>query len=574
LIKSNEHIAQLQREHEIELEQKREILMEKDREQEHLHHLAEQVVQRNITYEFLQRMEELSEKNREEEQSHQWALEQQRASIADQYRREDQNRQGEYDLNKFFDKTDLHNSSRATLQRKILSLIRHLNPFHKTVLIKTLYEENLLHRQCNPNTTLACNLELAEADLSGLQLGKRDESKLFQYFLNNFQSVIVTETCPSVQYNGLNLPRTILVNASFDCLLLDAANFMQANLSKASFYRSRLYNASLSSTDMNECNFQEAKMDELSLSRISLLGAQFQRASLIGAQLLFIQGNGSDFRQANLVKTSWMGSILPDAKFDYANINEITFHNADLKNASFYKAFGENSNFWMAEITNTSFREASLPQSEFLSAKGIGADFSEAILHGSNFRFTELDNCLFYNASMNNISFFAAQITKGNFRHASLIGSDFSRADLTDSDFSRADFRKSEGLTDDQLNNTFSISNAILPNGTRGENRNLIRYGHPICANTTMVMNRSEWIVSSPASLIIIHQSDINSCVFRSATSNITSMFQSIDISRYAKRMIDTAPTNILIKIELLFGQIKANLRLFNRNHDLTDEGL
>ena len=186
MIKSNEHIAELQREHEIELEHKREILMEKHREQDHLHHLAEQVAQRNITYEFLQRVEDLSEKNREEEQSHQWALEQQRSSIADHYRREDQNRQGEYDLNKFFDTTDLHNTTRAILQRKILSLIRHLNPFHKTVLIKTLYEENLLHSQCNPNTTLACKLELVEADLSGLQLGKRGEGKCFQYFLNSF----------------------------------------------------------------------------------------------------------------------------------------------------------------------------------------------------------------------------------------------------------------------------------------------------------------------------------------------------------------------------------------------------
>ena len=187
MIKSNENLAELQRKHETELEQKREMMMEKDREQEHVDHIAEQNLQINLTSLFLRRMKEINEQNREEEQSYQWTLEEYRQSIADQYRREDLNRQGEHDLNQFFDKTDLHNTSRVILQRRILSLTRHLSRSHKALLIKNLYEEKLLNQECNFPTTLACRLDLKDADFSGIELGNKDKGKFsLQYNFDHF----------------------------------------------------------------------------------------------------------------------------------------------------------------------------------------------------------------------------------------------------------------------------------------------------------------------------------------------------------------------------------------------------
>ena len=149
--------------------------MQKYHEEEHLDHVADRVVQGNLTSQFLQRMEELDDKNRQEEQRYQWALEEYRQAISDQYRREDQNRQSEHDLNEFFDKTDLQNSPKTTLQRKILSLTRYLNPFHKALLIKTLYQEKLLSNQCDGTGTSPCKLDLTGADFSGIQLGNGDK---------------------------------------------------------------------------------------------------------------------------------------------------------------------------------------------------------------------------------------------------------------------------------------------------------------------------------------------------------------------------------------------------------------
>ena len=342
----------------------------------------------------------------------------------------------------------------------------------------------------------------------------------------------------------------------------------------ASFYRSRLYNATFDFANMNGCNLEETKMDNLGVSHLSILNARFSRASLINARLLYVEGNGSDFRQANLANAFWLGGILPNTKFDHANISGTTFNNGRLENASFYRAFGENSKFPMSDITNATFREASLPQLDFYSTKGTGVNFSNAILHGSNFRFTELDNCVFYNVSMNDTAFFAAKIGNGNFRHASLVGSDFTQAELIGCDFSQANLRGAEEFTDEQLATIFSISDAILPNGTRGENSNLVLYGHPTCGNTTTILNKTEWTVSPSASVIIVNQTNTSTCVFQSTTSNVTKLSQTIDIRTYAKRMIDAGPTNILLKIGLLSGQIKVNLHLFDQNDDLVDEGL
>lgn len=141
LIKSNEHIAELQREHEVQLEKTRQF-----------------------------QMEEFNKRNREEEQR--------RASIVDKNHREDQISQNEKDFYEFLNQHDLINTPHLILQEKVLSLIRRFDPFHKTLLIKLLYQENLLNRDCTSINGSKCLLSLTGADLSGIQLGKKDKSKV------------------------------------------------------------------------------------------------------------------------------------------------------------------------------------------------------------------------------------------------------------------------------------------------------------------------------------------------------------------------------------------------------------
>lgn len=179
MIKSNEHIAELQRKHEIELEQQRQIYIDKHREEDHRQKLSEQLLQQNITFEFLRRLEEIDEKNRELDRLHHLTMEYQQASTADRYRYEDQERQNEKDLDEFFLKYNLTNTPRAILEDKILNLIRRFNLEHKTSLIKILYRENLLRTDCNESKISTCRLDLHDANLSGIQFGIKYQGRNF-----------------------------------------------------------------------------------------------------------------------------------------------------------------------------------------------------------------------------------------------------------------------------------------------------------------------------------------------------------------------------------------------------------
>ena len=156
LIKSNEHIAELQREHEVQLEKTRQY-----------------------------QIEAANKRNQEAEQQYQWLMEQLRASILAKNRREDQVNQNEKDFYEFLHENNLLNTPHSILQEKVLSLIRRFGPFHKTLLIKQLYRENLLNKSCISINGSKCLLLLTGADLSGIELGKKDQSR-FKIVIKDF----------------------------------------------------------------------------------------------------------------------------------------------------------------------------------------------------------------------------------------------------------------------------------------------------------------------------------------------------------------------------------------------------
>ncbi|CAF1524978.1 unnamed protein product [Adineta ricciae] len=557
LIKSNEHIAELQREHEVQLEKTRQF-----------------------------QIEVANKRNREAEQQYQWLMEQRRVSILDKNRREDQINQNEKDFYEFLDQTNLLNAPHSILQEKVLSLIRRFDPFHKTLLIKQLYQENLLNKSCISINGSKCLLSLIGADLSGIELGKKDQSD-----------------CIPTNYNSLIISGAKLMNASFDCLLLNNA-ILGVNLSNASFSHSLLHNTRLSFADLTKCNFRNARMNGGDLSMSTLPHAQFQRASLIETILLGVKSDWSDFSEAILAKSAFSDAQLANAKFDNANISEVQFDGAHLENVSFYKAYGIKETFWSAHLTNTNFQEAILLQSQFLAAKGNQTDFSNAILDKSNLQNIDLNEALFYNTSMNMVSLPYAKIINSNLhyasfiqancdgahfdgsdlshakiihsylRFASFIQADFFQANLTGSYLTQVNFTGSKNLNKEQLDAAFSISEAFLPDGTIGRNKNLVKYGHPMCNQS---MNNSMWIISPQTQMIIMNQINRTNCAFQSRASDVTSMSQLVDINYYATRMMELSGNgmiSILLELDLISGNITANLHLFNSTNHRVDESL
>jgi uncharacterized protein YjbI with pentapeptide repeats len=351
------------------------------------------------------------------------------------------------------------------------------------------------------------------------------------------------------------------VGASLDCLALNNASFSSADLTNASFSRSLLRDARFDLADLTNSNFQEAMMDRSSFFLTKLTGANFSRASLVATQLFEFKGNWTDFSETNLYQAEILYANLTRTSFKRANVSEARFSSVYLENANFDQVFGDQSTFPFSRLPNATFRQASLFRASFLGVKGNGTDFSKANLNESTIQYAELREAIFQDVSM---------LNDANFRRAFLVQSSFYLTTIDGIDLSEANLYQATDLTQEQLDTSFSISNAILPDGSIGKNKNLVRYGHPACNKLTV----TEWMLPIPKSVTIIQQANSTNCVYQSTTtSQVTRMEQSIDVNLYVKRMMQAESTYILVETDFVRGKINANLHLFNSENNLIDTG-
>lgn len=91
----------------------------------------------------------------------------------------------------------------------------------------------------------------------------------------------------------------------------------------------------------------------------------------------------------------------------------------------------------------------------------------------------------FQNTSCVAASFAFANLTHASFWRSNLKHASFERADLTMTDFTYSNLYNvtltGTRVRDIQLEKALSIYDALLPNGTRARNKNLIRTGEPNC---------------------------------------------------------------------------------------------
>ncbi|UJR12004.1 hypothetical protein I4U23_016182 [Adineta vaga] len=80
---------------------------------------------------------------------------------------------------------------------------------------------------------------------------------------------------------------------------------------------------------------------------------------------------------------------------------------------------------------------------------------------------------------MNRADLNHAILIKSSCRHASFIKDEFFTSQVNDNDFSGANLSQSYGLTSAHWDAMLSISKAVLPDGSIGKNKNLIRQSHP-----------------------------------------------------------------------------------------------
>jgi uncharacterized protein YjbI with pentapeptide repeats len=297
-----------------------------------------------------------------------------------------------------------------------------------------------------------------------------------------------------LNYNQLALPSTYLANASFEQLDLNNANFSLCTMLGVSFRRSQATQTDFSHSDLSLSNFQDANATQSNFQYTKIERASFQNAIVSEARMDHARLRSTNFQQTVAIATNFTLSDLSYADFQYANLFQAQMYETSLGSANFYSSKVAEANFTRAYLSDCIFRWANVKD----------ASFRYAFLAGANFE----------NADVNNVDFTGAMLAGAK-------------------------------ITPEQLDAVLSISNAILPDGSQGKNKNLIKNGNAECAEMNGTI--SAW--TNNGNVVMIKNELNNDCAFQARQINST-LQQTIDLHRY-ERMIKQGQSNIYIEMQV-----------------------
>jgi uncharacterized protein YjbI with pentapeptide repeats len=315
-----------------------------------------------------------------------------------------------------------------------------------------------------------------------------------------------------------------------------------------------LYDIGQLTSNHNPLDMTRAPLQSLNASRQSVgLLRPMPGLSLSGAYLMNASFDDQDISLWNLTRTNLNGATFIEANctgtiFDWTNIVEANFSSAIISFSSFiqskadgivfYRAYGQSAKFLSARLTRANFTEANLVNTNFLFLDSHLEEsiFHRAILSGIKFEFSNLTKTDMTDLSnpFIRISFFGCTLAFATFVNARL------NADTTASNLSNANLT---GAKDVQytfsLEDTLSIHNAILPNGSRGPpNPNLVLNGLPQCTNGNSSFIDG-WTISGNNQINKIWSG--GKCIFAvslASTGSNTSMLQKIHLAPKYQQII------------------------------------
>jgi uncharacterized protein YjbI with pentapeptide repeats len=142
-----------------------------------------------------------------------------------------------------------------------------------------------------------------------------------------------------------------------------------------------------------------------------------------------IFGDGSNFENAAVYKTSFYNAVLRSAEFSSAVLRYINFSKADLRSAK----------FCYATLMHVDFSEANLYGMGF-----IKMDFSNATLTHVDFTGTDLRGVNFSNAKLNHVNLSGTDLFGANFFDARFENSDLARVQFSGAMLMGATFKYTE----------------------------------------------------------------------------------------------------------------------------------
>ncbi|MBT8471678.1 MAG: pentapeptide repeat-containing protein [Marinicaulis sp.] len=199
-----------------------------------------------------------------------------------------------------------------------------------------------------------------------------------------------------------------------------------------------------------------------------------------GEVRLLMDHTGVDFNDQDLPKSNFASSIISDAQFERALLDEAILEGAVGEETHFTRARMAGANltagaFAKSDFTGAELREAVARATDFEKAVFTDGDISFAALSGSNFDGAKMNGAygigaIFVDATLTNVDFRGGDFTGARFEMAKLRGAVFEGADLTKAVFDGAniygtDFRGALNLTSEQLLTACANTETKLPEG-------------------------------------------------------------------------------------------------------------
>ncbi len=199
---------------------------------------------------------------------------------------------------------------RDIARARTLTVLREVDGPYKGILLRFLYEANLIKRQKIIDLSGADlrgahlkEIDLREADLSGADLSGADLGGANLQGANLQGAVLIVADLSRADLGMANLSQTNLAEA-----VLTVTNLNEANLSCADLHGANLEGAELMGVNLGQANLREVILIVANLIEANLSDAILSGANLAGADLIEANLAGADLSRANLSGVNLRGA--------------------------------------------------------------------------------------------------------------------------------------------------------------------------------------------------------------------------------------------------------------------------
>ena len=267
--------------------------------------------------------------------------------------------------------------------------------------------------------------ELAEAVFTKANLTGADLS-----FANLAQANLCGATATGASFRNARVKAVLVLNARFEQADFSAAEVAEVSALDAVFAGANFTEARLNSVSFLRCELADIILDGARLHTVSLLesttsGLSARAARLEKCTLVGLEGEGSDFTEAEFIYcatvggarlanarlcglkakgTGWRGADMSGANLTAARLDEsdlgdvdltgACLHRASLKRAVLHKAKGAHANFYGATLLEAQAQDAEFTEARFHHANLRAADLTDAKLHRADFTGANLTQTL------------------------------------------------------------------------------------------------------------------------------------------------------------------------------------